>query len=207
MASDMAALMTHLGHETFYVCGHDRGGRVAHKLCVDYPERVKKVMMLDICPTLAMYEKTNMQLASAYWHWFFLIQPSPIPETFMVQNPRVWFQQKKYEGVANEEILASYVSCVEDKETARGMCEDYRAAATVDLEEQREDLEKGRKIRCPVKVVWGREGVIEKMFDAVAEWRRVSEGVVEGEVVDCGHFIPEERPEVLAKCILGFFKE
>lgn len=203
----MAALMTHLEHETFYVCGHDRGGRVAHKLCVDYPERVKKVMMLDICPTLAMYEKTNMQFASAYWHWFFLIQPSPIPETFMVQNPRVWFQQKKYEGVTNEEVLETYVSCVADKETARGMCEDYRAAATVDLEQQREDLEKGRKIRCPVKAVWGGEGVIEKMFDAVGEWRRVSEGVVEGEVVDCGHFIPEERPEVLAKCILEFFTE
>ena len=203
----MAALMTHLGYKTFYVCGHDRGGRVAHKLCVDYPERVKKVMMLDICPTLAMYEKTNMQFASAYWHWFFLIQPSPIPETFMVQNPRVWFAQKKFEGVANEEVLESYVSCVADAETARGMCEDYRAAATVDLEEQREDLDKGRKIRCPVKVVWGREAVIEKMFDAVGEWRRVSEGVVEGEVVDCGHFIPEERPEVLGQCILEFFRE
>ena len=203
----MAALMTHLGYETFYVSGHDRGGRVAHKLCVDYPERVKKVMILDICPTLAMYEKTNMEFARAYWHWFFLIQPSPVPETFMVQNPRVWFAQKKYEGVANEEVLESYVSCVADAETARGMCEDYRAAATVDLEEQREDLEERRKIRCPVKVVWGREGVIEKIFDAVGEWRKVSEGVVEGEAVDCGHFIPEERPEVLGKCILEFFGE
>ncbi len=204
----MAALMTHLGYEKFYVCGHDRGGRVAHKLCVDYPERVKKVMMLDICPTLAMYEKTNMEFASAYWHWFFLIQPSPVPETFMVQNPRVWFQQKIYDGGAtNEEVLSWHISCVEDAETARGMCEDYRAAATVDLEEQREDLEKGRKIRCPTKVVWGREGIIEKMFDAVKEWRRVSEGVVEGEVVDSGHFIPEERPETLGRCILEFFKD
>ena len=213
MAADCVAVMTDLGYEKFYICAHDRGARVAHKLCVEYPERVMKAMFLDICPTLAMYNKTDFAFASAYWHWFFLIQKAPLPETLMVTNPRSWIENTmggRY-GVGIEvfdkEALQSYVEQMGDEETVHGMCEDYRAAASIDLEEQKKDVEQGRKIKCPLRVLWGKSGVIEKHFDALAEWRKVSEGVVDGETVDCGHYIPEEVPEVLLKHIKEFLRD
>ncbi|KAK3179061.1 hypothetical protein OEA41_001200 [Lepraria neglecta] len=213
MAADCVAVMTHLGYEKFYICAHDRGARVAHKLCVEYPERVMKAMFLDTCPTLAMYNKTDFAFASAYWHWFFLIQKAPLPEILMVTSPRSWIENTmggRY-GVGIEvfdkEALQSYVEQMGDEETVHGMCEDYRAAASIDLEEQKKDVEQGRKIKCPLRVLWGKSGVIEKQFDALAEWRKVSEGVVDGETVDCGHYIPEEVPEVLLKHIKEFLRD
>lgn len=214
MAADVATAMSALGHETFYLCAHDRGARVAHKLCAEYPERVIKVMLLDIAPSVAMYEGTNMAFATAYWHWFFLIQRAPLPETMLVRSAREWIEgtMGARDGVGMEvfraECVESYVAQVGDGETVHGMCEDYRAGAGVDLEEARRDVEMGRKIVCPVRVLWGRKGVIEKLFDALGEWRKVcKEGVVSGESVDCGHYIPEEAPEELVRHILEFLKD
>lgn len=214
MAADCATVMTALGFERFYVCAHDRGARVGHKLCVEYPERVMKAMFLDIAPTLAMYEKTDMAFAKAYWHWFFLIQEAPLPEILMVGNGRGWIEKTmggRY-GIGldgfREECVESYIAQMGDMETVHGMCEDYRAAAGVDLEEAREDIEKGRKIECPLRVLWGAKGVIEAQFDALREWRKVSKaGVVSGESVDCGHHIPEEAPEAVVKQIKEFLKD
>ncbi|MCJ1452594.1 hypothetical protein MMC28_002937 [Mycoblastus sanguinarius] len=210
MASDCAAVMTHLGFEKFYVCGHDRGGRVAHKLCVNYPERVLKAIFLDICPTLAMYEKTDFNFAKAYWHWFFLIQQAPLPESLILGNPRGYIENVMNRGygalgIFDPQCLESYIEDSSDKDTVHGMCEDYRAAAGIDLEEQRSDIKEGRKIVCPLRVLWGKYGVVEAQFDALNEWKKVSEGEVDGEVVDSGHFIPEAVPDVLLKHINEFF--
>jgi haloacetate dehalogenase len=212
MASDCVSVMTHLGFEKFLVLAHDRGARVAHKLCVDYPEKVQKCMLLDICPTLSMYEQTNQAFATAYWHWFFLIQPHPFPERVILGTPEVFSaaflggpQYSGGKGFWNEEAKAVYVKQLSDEATVTGMCEDYRAGSTVDLEEARKDLGEGRRVRCELRVLWGKKGVIERDFDAVKEWEAVCDGVVSGESVDTGHYIAEEVPDVLLKHVKDFF--
>lgn len=173
-----------------------------------------KAIFLDIAPTLAMYEKTDMAFAKAYWHWFFLIQKAPLPEMLMVGNARGWIEHTmggRY-GVGIEifkkECVESYVGQIGDGETVHGMCEDYRAGAGIDLEEARRDREGGRMIGCSLRVLWGRKGVIEKLFDALGEWRAVSgEGLVSGESVDCGHYIPEEAPEAVVEHVKEFLRD
>jgi haloacetate dehalogenase len=211
MATDCITVMSHLGFEKFSVVSHDRGARVAHKLCVDYPDKVERVMFLDIAPTLAMFEKTNQEFATVYWHWFFLIQPSPFPEKLIVENQELFkerFFGNSYSGggkFIHPEAMEIYVKQLKDEEAVHSMCEDYRAAATIDLVEARKDLKEGKKIRCPVKVLWGNGGIIEKSFDCLGEWRAVSEGKVSGEAVKSGHYIAEEVPDVLLKNIKELF--
>jgi len=208
MARDCVRVMEKLGCPNFYICSHDRGARVAHKLCVDYPEKVNRVMFLDIAPTAAMYGKTDFTFAKAYYHWFFLIQPSPLPENLLNANPTAFMEQHmggKYAGMGpfSAECLESYTNMMRNPEAVHAMCEDYRAAASIDLEENAEDERAGRVIKCSVMVLWGQHGVIEKCFDAVEEWNKVSSSSVIGHSLDCGHYIPEERPEAL----LGKIKE
>jgi haloacetate dehalogenase len=211
MATDCTSLMTHLGYEKFSILSHDRGARIAHKLCVDFPERVERLMLLDIAPTLAMFEKTDQLFATAYWHWFFLIQPSPFPEKLMMASTST-FEERFFGGgyaggvgYMSQEAKGEYMAQFRDEEGVHAMCEDYRAAAGIDLVEAREDREKGRKIRCPVRVLWGKSGVIEKSFDCLAEWRAVSEGDVSGEAVESGHYIAEQVPDVLLRHVREFF--
>lgn len=212
MARDCAAVMEQLGHASFYVCAHDRGARVAHKLCVDYPDRVTRAIFLDICPTLAMYESTNFDFAKAYFHWYFLIQPSPLPETMLLACPRKIaeaFMGGRQEGglsIFADECFEAYVEGLSDPATVHAMCQDYRASASLDMEEQRRDLAEGRHIKCPLRVLWGKNGVIEKGFDALAEWRKVTEkGVsVDGHTVDSGHYVPEEAPDEVVTAIQEF---
>ncbi|KAJ3533996.1 hypothetical protein NM208_g7737 [Fusarium decemcellulare] len=215
MARDCVDVMDALGfNDSFYVCAHDRGARVAHKLCVDYPDRIRKAIFLDICPTLAMYTKTNMDFAKAYFHWFFLIQPEPLPEMLILGKPRELAQmfmggrQESGLDIFDPECFDLYAKNLEDPATVHAMCNDYRASATLDLDESREDLEKGRKIRSPLLVLWGKHGVIEKSFDAVKEWQEVTEpGVpVQGHNVESGHYIPEQAPGDVVSSILEFFK-
>lgn len=212
MATDCVSVMTTLGFSKFRLLGHDRGARVAHKLCVDFPDRVEKVMFLDIAPTLAMFEQTTQGFATVYWHWFFLIQAAPFPEEVILKSQSEFagkcFGSGGYtgtKGMFEESALGEYVKQFGDREGVHAMCEDYRAAATVDLEEAKADLKEGRKIRCPVRVLWGKKGEIERSFDALKEWRAVSEGEVSGEAVESGHYIPEEVPDVLLKHVEEFF--
>jgi haloacetate dehalogenase len=211
MGTDCTALMSKLGFEKFSIVAHDRGARIAHKICVDFSDRVERVMLLDIAPTLAMFEKTDQFFATAYWHWFFLIQPAPFPEKILIASPSV-FEERFFgggysggTGYMSQEAKGEYMAQFKDEEGVHAMCEDYRAAAGIDLVEAREDREKGSKIKCPVRVLWGKSGVIEKSFDCLAEWRAVSEGSVTGEAVDSGHYIAEQVPDVLLKHIKEFF--
>ncbi|KAJ7762339.1 Alpha/Beta hydrolase protein [Mycena maculata] len=221
MAGDCIGVMDALGFDSFFVCAHDRGARVTHKLCVDHPTRVRKAVLLDICPTLAMFEATNFDFAKAYWHWFFMAQAEPLPETLIRNSGRqlagMWFGGGNADGVGSggrqpecgtfdPRCFEVYAKGLESPETVHGMCNDYRAGATLDLEEQRTDLAEGRRIRSPLVVLWGKYGVIEKSFDAVKEWKAVSdEGVdVQGFSVDSGHFLPEQVPEDVVGAIVEF---
>jgi haloacetate dehalogenase len=211
MAQDVATVMSRLNYDQFFVCGHDRGGRVAHQLCVDHPDRVRKAMVLDIAPTLAMFEQTDQLFATAYWHWFFLIQPAPFPELAMNANVDLFTQKFMAlpgvpQDVFHPDALEQYKALFKDRAGCHAMCEDYRAGASIDCEEQRRDLQEGRRIRCPLKVLWGKKGLVERKFDALGEWRKVSEAEVVGEAMDSGHYIPEERPEELLQHILEWFK-
>ncbi|KAL8743660.1 MAG: hypothetical protein Q9190_004004 [Brigantiaea leucoxantha] len=218
MAADCVFVMRSLGYSNFYICAHDRGARVAHKLCVDFPDAVSKVIMLDIAPTAAMYAATDHVFAKAYWHWFFLVQDSPFPEKMMLgdvdalmsfQMGRVQIQAER-EGrdvVFEKECWESYKSALGKWENVHAMCEDYRAAAGIDIEEFEADEEAGRKVECELMVLWGKMGVVERCFDAMAEWKKVASGKVVGEALECGHFIPEEVPGVLAEKIMGFLRE
>lgn len=212
MARDCATLMTKLGFQAFFLCGHDRGGRIAHKLCVDYPERVSKCMVLDICPTKAMYESTNMRFAYAYWHWFFLTQPAPFPEKLMLASPDEMSAKCLKERATDlfvEEALVEYKKQFRDWDTVHAMCEDYRASMHEDIAESEKDIKEGKRIRCPLMVLWGKQGIIETSFDARKLWTDVCEvGLLDenSSTLDCGHYIPEEAPEQLTKYMNGFFQ-
>ncbi|KAH7131535.1 Alpha/Beta hydrolase protein [Dactylonectria estremocensis] len=213
MARDCVAVMDALGFvDSFFVCAHDRGARVAHKLCVDHPERVRKTILLDICPTLAMYTKTDFEFAKVYFHWFFLIQKEPLPETLISARPRevveMFMGGRQGDGlqIFDTACFEAYVKNMEDPATVHSMCQDYRAAATLDLEEAKDDLKNGRLVRCPLLVLWGKHGVIEKCFNAIEEWQAVTEpGItVEGRSVDSGHYIPEQSPDDVVTAIFDF---
>ncbi|KAI4211171.1 MAG: hypothetical protein LQ351_006071 [Letrouitia transgressa] len=216
MARDMIALMDALGYEgqRFFICGHDRGARVAHKLCVDFPARVRKAMVLDIVPTKHMFESWDLELSLGYWHWGFLCQPGPLPEAFILGAKGVWAEHTfAQRGGGNREIFAQearreYEGYLEDWETVHGMCEDYRAARSEDWREQQEDEKVGRRIRCPLRVLWGTEGVVGRRFKPAEVWRHYcEEGMVDAgsEGVQGGHYIPEERPEEVVRHIKEFF--
>ncbi len=210
MAADQVAVMAALGFERFFLCGHDRGGRVAHRLVMDHPAAVEKVMVLDIAPTLAMYEKTDRRFATAYFHWFFLIQPPPLPETLIEASPGGYIERTlggRHADLSafDPAALAEYRRALSQPGAAHALCEDYRAANTIDLEHDRADRAAGRRIECPLRVLWGRHGIIERCFDPLAEWRAVA-ARVSGEALDCGHYIPEEAPEALLAHLLDFMR-
>ena len=196
MAKDMVEVMSALGHHHFHVVGHDRGARVAHRMARDHGKRVRSLTVLDISPTLTMYRRTDKDFATAYYHWFFLIQKAPLPETLLAKQVPQYIIGRIGRGpggikVFDKRALAQYVHAFRDPRTIHATCEDYRAAAGIDLVHDRRDLKK--KIRMPVLVLWGRYGVIEAMFDPLKDWREVATDV-RGRALDCGHFLPEERP-------------
>jgi haloacetate dehalogenase len=208
MANDMVQVMRALGHERFHVVGHDRGGRVAHRMARDHGARVQTLTVLDISPTLKMYRSTTMQFAKAYYHWFFLIQETPIPERMLQGQAPFYVFKRLGRGKSglkyfSREAMAEYVRAFKDPRTIHSTCEDYRAAATIDLMHDQKDL--GRKIRMPVLALWGKQGVIEALFDCLADWREVASDV-RGRALACGHFIPEEKPQELLAELRRFLR-
>lgn len=209
MAQDMIEVMHALGHTSFYLCGHDRGGRVAHRLALDHPEAVKKLMVIDISPTRTMYEATNQQLATLYYHWFFLIQPEPLPET-LIGNNADYFLDYTLGGWGSNgtsfiqaEAMAEYHRSFCTPEAIHSACEDYRAAATIDLEHDHDH--DTHQIQCPMHVVWGAHGVIAQVFQPVADWQAKCAKAVTGTALQAGHFIPEQVPDLLLNEMMHFF--
>ena len=197
MAQDQIDVMRALGFPRFQAVGHDRGGRVLHRLCLDHPDAAERAAVLDIAPTASMYACTNKAFATAYFHWFFLIQPHDLPERLIGADPDHWLDRllgnwSRKPGVFTEAALAEYRRCFRNPAGITATCEDYRAAAGIDLEHDRADSEK--RIACPLLVLWGAEGVVGKMFDALALWRDKASNV-RGRALPCGHFLPEEAPE------------
>ena len=210
MALDLVAVMAALGHGRFRVLAHDRGARVAHRMAVDHPAVVERLALLDIAPTLAMYEQTTEAFARAYWHWFFLIQPAPMPERLIEADPAAYARDtmgRRHAGQAafDPRAFVEYQRALALPGTAHGMCEDYRAAAGIDLEHDRADRDAGLKLAMPLRVYWGAQGVVAKCFDPLAEWRRVA-SEVDGEALPCGHYIPEEAPDALLAAVMTFLR-
>lgn len=210
MAQDMVQVMQRLGHDRFAVLAHDRGARVAHRLGLDHAARVDRMVLLDIAPTLAMYRQTHELFARKYWHWFFLIQPSPLPERLIEADPGAYVRDLmggRHAGLGpfDARALAEYERCLAQPGAAHALCEDYRASATIDLEHDEASLAAGQKLTMPVRVLWGASGIVARCFDPLAEWRKVARDVAGG-TVDCGHYIPEEAPDELLARTLPFLQ-
>lgn len=211
MARDMLAVMSQLGHAQFDVAAHDRGARVAHRLAADHPGSVRRLMLLDIAPTLAMYEGATQEFARAYWHWFFLIQPAPLPERLIARDPVFYLRSvmgSRHAGLAafDPRALAEYERCIARAGMVAAICEDYRASCGIDLEHDRADRDAGSLIQMPLRVLWGAHGTVARCFDVLALWRERALRV-SGRPLDCGHYIAEERPAELLGEMLEFFKE
>ncbi|WP_314720455.1 alpha/beta hydrolase [Rahnella variigena] len=210
MAQDQFELMAALGFNQFSVVAHDRGARVAHRLALDHPQAVKRLVLMDIAPTLSMYRQTTETLARAYWHWFFLIRPAPLPEALIMADADLYLRSVMGSRSAGmqpftEEAYADYLRCLQLDGTARGICEDYRASAGIDLQHDEADVNAGRKVKCPLLVLWGEQGTVGKCFAPLAEWEKVAENV-QGEALPCGHYIAEEQPELLLEKVLPFLR-
>ncbi|MFZ1102957.1 MAG: alpha/beta hydrolase [Hyphomicrobiaceae bacterium] len=210
MARDMVELMEHFGHRRFLIGSHDRGARVAHRLALDFPARVEKLAVLDIVPTIEHFERTDMAFALGYYHWFWLAQPHPYPEVLIDAAPDVWFNAHTTRGFKPDELfhpeaLADYLAAARNPDAIRGMCEDYRAAARIDLEHDRASRAAGVKIQCPLLVLWGAQGKIGKWYDPLAIWQQYCAAEVTGGAVDSGHYLAEEAPAEVLQRFGAFF--
>lgn len=206
MAGDVLALMDHLGHDRFRIGAHDRGGRVAHRLSADHPERVIALSVLDIAPTREMYRDAKSGFAHAYWHWYWLTLPQPFPETLIAADPDFFWLSKCGAGKAGlspfvQQALDEYLTSFAMPDAIHGACEDYRAAATIDLDH--DDADK-TKLQMPLLALWGSDGVIEAHFDCLALWRERADNV-DGWALDGGHYLAEENPAAVLEAWLPFF--
>jgi haloacetate dehalogenase len=209
MGADQVEVMETLGFGSFAVVGHDRGGRVAHRMALDHPERVTKLAVLDIVPTHWVFATADKEFATAYYHWFFLIQPYDLPER-LIGADSDYFLRKKLGGwgtgaeVFAPEAYVEYERCFRDPKTIHASCEDYRAAATIDLVHDQAD--RGRRVECPLLALWGEKGVVERLYDVLAVWREYAHNV-RGRSLPCGHYLAEERPEETAEELVSFLKD
>lgn len=209
-AADQVGLMHLLGFETFAVVGHDRGARVAHRMCLDRPEVVTRVALLDIVPTRHVFTHVDGALARAYYHWFFLAQDPDLPEHLIGADPEYYLRRKiaQWSGRSGieafaPEALEEYLRCFRDPEVIRASCEDYRAGASIDLEHDEADAATGRRVRCPVLVLWGEEGFVGRSYDVLDVWGRYADDV-RGHAVGGGHFLPEEEPAATLAALRDF---
>lgn len=211
MAADMVEVMAALGHERFLLAAHDRGARVAMRLALDHPAVVRRLCLMDIVPSSTFYEGLNRHTAAAYWHWLFLIQPSPMPETVMRTVPDLFLGDGlraawRVGEPGPPEVLAEYARAMRDPETLRGMCEDYRAGATIDCAHEVADRQAGRRIGCPTLLLWSAHGLVGRAFDPLGTWREWCDNL-QGEALDCGHFLPEERPDEVLAALISFLEQ
>ncbi|KGB55763.1 Alpha/beta hydrolase fold protein [Sphingopyxis sp. LC81] len=199
MAADQVAVMAALGFDRFDVVAHDRGARVAHRMALDHPDRVARLVLLDIAPTATMYAQTNREFATRYFWWFFLIQPFDLPERMIAADPDHFLDrhlagQIKVEGSLDPRVVAEYRRCYRDPATRHAICEDYRAAASIDLEHDAADDD--RRIEAPLLLLWGEYGTVGTLFDVMASWLSKARDM-RGRALPCGHSPQEETPELL----------
>ncbi|MFC7736309.1 alpha/beta fold hydrolase [Roseomonas sp. GCM10028921] len=211
MAADMAALMKGLGYARYGVVSHDRGARVAHRLALDHAERVDRLCVMDIIPTLAHFERTDTAFALGYYHWFLLAQPHPLPERLIRRDVEDWFRlhtarEPKDDGFFHPEARADYIAALHQDGTVESICEDYRAAAGIDLEHDRASRRAGERLRCPLLVLWGAKGKIGKWYEPLTLWRDYADGTIAGGPVNSGHYLAEEAPEEVLAALEGFLR-
>jgi len=213
MAKDQVTVMEKLGFGKFHIVSHDRGARVAHRLIIDHKEKVKTCCMMDILPTYDMYEQTNREFATKYWHWFFYIQPKPFPETFLGSDPDYFIRRNllnKATGDAvkemfPEDVLQEYIKHYSNPACVHAIAEDYRASNTIDLEH--DELDRDKTIKTPLLVLWGANGVVGNIWNVIDGWKRFASNVSGFGVPNCGHFVPEEQPTITLEAILEFLKK
>jgi haloacetate dehalogenase len=203
MAQDQVEVMEHLGFRKFALVGHDRGGRVAHRLALDYPDRLSKLVIVDIVPTYRCYQDVNKDFATVFFHWFMLVQPSPFPETMLGNSAELFLKYMLFRlggeepraGIpdwVDQAAYGDYLRCFRDPQAIRALCEDYRAAASIDLAHDKADLDK--KIQCPLLVLWSEKGPFHRMYDVLQTWRERANNAA-GKALPAGHFLPEQIPE------------
>lgn len=207
LACDVVEVMEKLGFLRFAAAGHDRGGRVLHRLALDHPQRLVRAAMLDIAPTREVFRRTDQALATAYFHWFFLAQPYDLPERMIGADPDGWVQAcldrwGRDPAAFDPGAVADYKRCFREPAAIHASCEDYRAAATLDLAHDVAD--EGQLVECPLLVLWGEQGFVGRSYDPLALWRQVAERV-SGEALPCGHFLPEEAPAETLAALEAFF--
>lgn len=210
MAQDQVEVMRHFGYAEFYVASHDRGARTAHRMCLDHAKAVRKVCVMDIVPTLRMYRDTSKEFATRYMWWFFLIQNAPLPEHMIGADPEFFLSQHLQiqngtPGALTEEAIQEYRRCFRRPEAIHASCEDYRAAAGIDLEMDEADERAGRKVDAPILALWGAKGTLGKLWDVRDVWRQHANGPVEGRALNAGHYLAEEQPEEVLHELLSFF--
>jgi haloacetate dehalogenase len=210
MARDQIELMTGLGHTRFSVAGHDRGGRVGYRLALDHPEAVERLAVLDIIPTAEMFERGGREFGLSHYHWFFLAQPSPLPEKLIGADPEWYWRWHTTRGpdtsFFDDEAIADYLGYFSDPETIRGICEDYRAGATIDFEHDMADKMAGRRVRCPALVLWSGKGHMNDRYDVLAVWRDWADDV-RGWALPSGHYLAEEASAETVEALMAFFSD
>lgn len=209
MAADMRVLMLTLGFSRFAVAAHDRGARVAHRLALDAPNAVERLVVMDIVPTLHHFETADCRFALGYWHWFFLAQPHPWPERMIRADIEGWFRfqtsrEPKDDSFFHASARADYLAALHTAGTIEAICEDYRAAAGLDLAHDRESRAEGRRIACPLLVLWGAKGKIGQWYEPLSVWQGYADGPVSGGPITSGHYLPEEAPEEVLAALLPF---
>jgi haloacetate dehalogenase len=206
MAQDQVEVMAALGFDRFMVAGHDRGARVAHRMALDFPDRIARLAVLDIVPTTAVFDTVDQETALRYFHWFFLAQPHPLPERMIGSDPERWLRGRlaawsRTRRAFSADAVAEYVRCFSHPECQRATCDDYRAAAGIDLDHDRADA---RRVTAPLLVLWGALGFVGQHYDVLAHWRAHADDVM-GEALPCGHFLPEEQPRATCDSLTEFF--
>jgi len=212
MAQDMVTVMEHLGFSKFCIAGHDRGGRVAYRLALDDPERVQRLAVLDIVTTADAWQRADARFARAFWPWTLLSQPEPLPERLLAAAPDAVVDDALggwgSPASAFDDVRLAYIDALRDPAHVHAICEEYRAAATLDVEHDLADRRAGRRIACPVLALWSARGGLNTWYGdtggALALWRAWADDV-QGKALDAGHFFPEELPEETAKALSHFF--
>ena len=212
MAQDQVEVKAALGFERFYAAGHDRGARVLHRMCLDHPQKVARAAIIDIVPQHYLYGNITKAWATFSWHWFFNIQPYDLPEKMMGADPD-WFIKKKLakteQGLSffDPAALADFMRCFRNPETIHAICEDYRAGATVDLEMDEADVKAGRKVDCPLLLLWGANGGVGRNQKSMEIWPRYASDIRAGKALPSGHYVNEEAPEETYAELRAFFRD